>query len=108
MNQSNIATVAVAVFGLFSLIGGFIGYTKAGSRASLIAGSLSGIVLLLCAYGIWKGNTYAAVASLLVAVLLGGRFLVTWIKNRRVMPDLLMVLLSLTTLLAVAIRLMGR
>jgi uncharacterized membrane protein (UPF0136 family) len=42
-------TIAVAVaagYGVISLVGGLVGYIKAGSRASLIAGGLSGLLLI--------------------------------------------------------------
>lgn len=44
-----IQTVALAVtagYGLLSLVGGIIGFKKAGSRASLIAGGVSGLLLI--------------------------------------------------------------
>ena len=92
----------VAFFGLFSLVGGIIGFFKAKSLASLIAGTISGLVLLASAYGISQGYQFATILSLVVAVLLGGRFLGTWIKKRKVMPDLLMVILSVITIISVA------
>jgi uncharacterized membrane protein (UPF0136 family) len=42
-------TVAIAVaagYGVLSLVGGIMGYVKAKSRASLIAGGVSGVLLL--------------------------------------------------------------
>ncbi len=101
----NLAIIAVLAFGVFNLVGGVIGFLKAGSKASLIAGSLAGLVLLLCAYGMTKGNRVAPVVSLIVALLLGGRFFGTWMKNRRVMPDLLMVLFSAATVILVGLQL---
>jgi uncharacterized membrane protein (UPF0136 family) len=41
-----IALAMAAGYGVISLVGGLIGYFKAGSRASLIAGGLSGLLLL--------------------------------------------------------------
>ena len=93
------AATIVASYGIFSLAGGVIGYLKANSMASLMAGSLSGVLLLLCAYGIGQGSRTAVLGSLLIAVALGARFVGTWLKKRRVMPDLLMVLFSTATLL---------
>ena len=95
-----VAATVVASYGVFSLIGGVIGYRKANSAASLVAGGLSGALLLLCAYGIGQGSRTAALGSLLIAAALGARFTGTWLKKRRVMPDLLMVLFSAATLLA--------
>ena len=101
----DLAVIVTLVFGLLSLIGGAIGYVKAESKASLIAGSISGVMLLGCAFGIAKGNPIASGVSLGIALLLGGRFLGGWFKKRRIMPDLLMVLLSLATLVVVGMKL---
>ena len=97
----NLAVAVVAIFGVFNLIGGVIGYLKAKSSASLIAGSVAGVILLICAYGIAHDHRAAAITSLAVSILLGARFAGTWRRNHRVMPDLLMIALSLVTLLIV-------
>ena len=95
----------VALYGIVSLVGGVIGYVKAKSIASLIAGTISGVLLLLCAYGIGQGVRAAAIGSVVIAAALGGRFAGTWRRTRRVMPDLVMAILGLCTLLVVAARL---
>ena len=106
--MASIAIWVVAVYGLCSLIGGVIGYAKAKSQASLVAGSLSGVLLLACAYGLSHGRRVAMVGSLLIALLLGGRFLGTWRRTHRMMPDVLMIVLSLATLLTVSLQLLVR
>ena len=102
----DLVTSVVGLYGVISLAGGLIGYVKAKSTASLIAGSLAGIVLLVCAVGIARGSHTAALGSAVVALLLGGRFVGTWIRRRRVMPDLLMVGGALAVLIAVGVRLL--
>lgn len=97
----NITVLWVFLFGIVTLVGGVIGYTQAGSVASIVAGSISGIILLICAGGISKGNNLAAVGALVIALLLGGRFMVTLVKNFKLMPDLVMVMFSLITILVV-------
>ena len=97
----NFAAVVVGFYGAFSLVGGVIGYVKAKSQASLVAGSVSGALLLVCAYGIHQGNRAAAVGALLIALALGGRFAGTWRRTHRVMPDLCMALFSLATMATV-------
>ncbi|OGB68172.1 MAG: hypothetical protein A2Y94_13075 [Caldithrix sp. RBG_13_44_9] len=97
----NATVFVIFLFGVFSLVGGLIGYIKADSMPSLIAGSISGVILLFCSYGILKGNQLAAIVTLVVALLLGGRFLLTIIKNFKLMPDFLMILFSLLTIILV-------
>ncbi len=99
----NITVIIVLLFGIFSLTGGIIGYTKAGSVPSLVAGSVSGILLILSAIGLSRNYMAASYVALLVALLLGARFVMTIIKNFKVMPDLIMILFSATTIVAVII-----
>lgn len=98
-----IAILIVVVFGIFNLVGGVIGYRKAQSKASLIAGLAAGILLLYAAFQMNRGIFAGSCLSLAVALLLGLRFLGTWMKKRRWMPDLLMVILSLATLISVGL-----
>ncbi|MBI1977737.1 MAG: TMEM14 family protein [Candidatus Omnitrophica bacterium] len=103
----NISTIVVFLYGLFALVGGMIGYVKAKSKASLIAGSVSGIILIGCAYGFTQGVRGAYWISLVVAIVLGVRFLKKWFVTKRVMPELLMVIFSALTLFFVGLRMMA-
>ena len=94
----NFSVVIIGVYGLISIVGGIVGYAKARSVASLIAGSVSGIVLLACAYGLMHGSRAAAIVSAVMAIALGGRFFGVWLRKRRVMPDLIMVFGALIVL----------
>ena len=96
-----------AAYGVFSLAGGIIGYVKAKSRASLIAGSISGVLLMMSACGIQSGSLMASAGGAVIALLLGARFLGTWLKTRRLMPDLLMIGFSLATLILLGMQLLG-
>lgn len=99
------AAIVVLVFGAFTLVGGLIGYFKAGSTASLIAGGVSGLVLLACGYGMQRGVKGAAIAALLVSLALGFRFFGTYMQHHKVMPDLIMIVLSAASVLSVALAL---
>ncbi len=98
------ATIVVAVFGLFCIAGGIIGFAKAASMISLVTGAVSGVILLACAWGISQGSPIATFASLIVSLGLGGRFFGTWLKNKRVMPDLIMAVLAAAVFIVVILK----
>ena len=96
----NFPALIIGSYGALSLAGGAIGYAKARSRASLIAGSTSGALLIACAIGLQHGHRAAAVAGGVTALALGARFFAVWLQKRRVMPDLIMVLGATVTVVA--------
>lgn len=74
-----------------------MGYVKAQSKASLIAGSITGGLLLLSAFLIAKGITAGAILGIVVSLLLIGQFGPSLLKQVKVMPNLLVVVLGLIT-----------
>jgi len=77
MTSLKVPAALIAVYGLVALIGGTIGFVKAGSVASLIAGGGSGLILLVAAGLVAKKPESARVGliiALVVSVLLIGRF----------------------------------
>ncbi len=90
--------VAVAVFGvsgLFSIAGGVLGFKKAGSRASLIAGSISGALLLGATFFILTGaSTVGLIVGGVTSFLLAGRFIPAFVKTRQLMPQGIMSVLA--------------
>jgi len=99
--------IVVLAYAAFCIVGGLIGYVKAKSVPSLIAGVLSGLVLGGVGYRMMQGHRSASIGAIMVALLLGGRFFGTWRTKRRVMPDLLMLLLSGLTIIIVGCSLIG-
>ena len=92
-----IMQTVVFIYGLFTFIGGIIGFLKAKSKASLIAGGSAGILLLICAYQMNGRFILSCYVSALISLILGIRFLTSWFRNRRIMPDLIMIILSAVT-----------
>ncbi len=68
------ASIATGLYGLVALVGGIIGYVKASSTASLVAGGVSGILLLLCAVGVFRLPIWSAIGAIIISLLLLGRF----------------------------------
>jgi uncharacterized membrane protein (UPF0136 family) len=83
------------IFGLLTIAGGVMGYVKAGSTASLIAGSISGVLLLLAAFLLPTNVVVGLTIAVIVSLLLAGRFLPAFIKTGTMMPNGLMALLSI-------------
>jgi uncharacterized membrane protein (UPF0136 family) len=65
----------VLIYGILVAAGGVMGYVKANSTASLIAGGISGIALVASALAMLRGAyTTGWWIALIVALLLLGRF----------------------------------
>ena len=94
-----VAPITLGIYAVLLGIGGLIGYLKAGSRPSLIAGSISALVALLALglsiayknYGIALG----LLLSISLFILFGYRYAV---KTRKFMPSGLLAVVSLVVL----------
>jgi uncharacterized membrane protein (UPF0136 family) len=88
------AKIYFIIFGLLTIVGGVMGYVKAGSTASLIAGSISGILLLVAAFLLPDHLAIGLALAVVVSVLLAGRFVPAFMKTHQIMPAGLMSILS--------------
>jgi uncharacterized membrane protein (UPF0136 family) len=82
------------VFAALTAAGGLMGFLKAQSKASLIAGVVSGLLLAVSAYLIPVKTTAGLTTGLVVSLLLLGRFLPAYIKKGAAMPAIPMIILS--------------
>jgi uncharacterized membrane protein (UPF0136 family) len=80
------------IYGILLIIGGAMGYVKAKSVPSLVAGLVCGFIALLLGYRYaWHFAPYAAfILALVLIFMMGSRYL----KTRKPMPALLIVVLS--------------
>ncbi len=93
--MSNLLVSYFVLFGVLTIVGGVIGFVKAKSNASLIAGGISGALILLTAYLLSSGSFQAGrVLALVVSVLLAGRFVPAFAKKKAWMPAGMMSILS--------------
>ena len=89
----------IYIYGILLIVGGVMGYVKAKSAASLVAGGVSGVLALILA---WYYNAcpyvpaMALLLSLALAVIMGRRYL----RTRKAMPSLLIVVLSVVVAVA--------
>jgi uncharacterized membrane protein (UPF0136 family) len=93
--------IVLAVYGALVLIGGFIGFLKAGSYASLIMGAISGLLLFATSYGLHEAKEWAGQAAFVIPFILTVFFLYRFSMTHAFMPAGLMVILGFITLFLV-------
>lgn len=88
------ARIYFIVFALLTIVGGLIGYLKAGSVISLVAGGVCGALLLVAAW-LLPGNLPVGLGlGLLVSLALAGQFVPKFISTGKAMPAGMMSVLS--------------
>ncbi|PYJ07149.1 MAG: hypothetical protein DMF06_16565 [Verrucomicrobia bacterium] len=88
------AKIYFIIFGLFTIVGGLMGYIKAGSTASLIAGSVSGILLLVAAFLLPNYLVVGLALAAVVSIALAARFVPAFLNTGKVMPAGIISVLS--------------
>ena len=91
----HIAQIYYVIFALLTIAGGVMGFVSARSRASLIAGSVSGVLLLVASFLLNQQQVAALIIGLLVSVLLAGKFIPDFIHKKALVPGGMMSLLSI-------------
>jgi uncharacterized membrane protein (UPF0136 family) len=80
------------VFGLIAVLGGAIGYARAKSKASLIAGAISGCLLIIS--GFLYPTLLSLIVALVVSILLLAHFGRSYAAKKKPMPAIPMIVLS--------------
>lgn len=91
------------VFAILTIAGGVMGYVSKESMPSLIAGSVSGILLLVSFFLLPGKPVSGLVVGFLVSLALAGRFLPAFLKDGGFMPSGLMSVLSVIGVVMTAI-----
>ena len=94
------AKIYFIVFGVLTIVGGIIGYASKGSVASIVAGSISGILLLLGAFLLADHFVAGLAIALIVSLLLAGQFVPKFIQTGKAMPAGMMSILSVIGIIA--------
>jgi uncharacterized membrane protein (UPF0136 family) len=88
------AKIYFLIFGALTIIGGVIGYVKAGSLPSIIAGSIAGVLLLIGGALLPEYRAIGLATGLVISLLLAAQFIPKFIRTSKVMPAGMMSILS--------------
>jgi uncharacterized membrane protein (UPF0136 family) len=87
--------IYIFVFGVLTIVGGVMGFVKAKSKPSLVAGGVAGLLLVLAAYLFDSPNAHAgSIIATLTCIGLAGRFVPAFVKTKKAMPAGMMAVLS--------------
>ncbi len=76
------AQIYFLIFGVVMVLGGVIGYVKARSVPSLVAGGISGLILIVSALCIPRGWYTWMIVDFVVSLLLAGRFAPSLLRRK--------------------------
>ncbi|KST67082.1 TMEM14 family protein [Mastigocoleus testarum] len=96
-----ISVVSTILYGILGIIGGIVGYQKAGSKISLISGVVSGILLIVSGLVALQGQKWGLILGIAVAGILVIVFAVRFVKTRKFMPAGLMSILGLVVIFSI-------
>lgn len=97
------AKIYFIIFGILTIAGGIVGYLKAGSAASIIAGCIAGVLLLVAAFLLPEHHVIGLPTALVVSLLLAAQFAPKFLRTGRVMPAGMMTLLSAIGIIAAVV-----
>ncbi len=94
-----VGEITLALYALLLAAGGLIGYFKAGSRASVIAGTTSAVAALLALWLWSRGSRFGVPLGLCLSMVLFVLFAYRYaVKTRKFMPSGLLAVASLVVL----------
>src|SRR5215813_4298577 len=88
------------LFGVLTIVGGVVGYIKAGSMASIIAGSITGVLLLVAGFVLPEHRAIGLATAFIISLLLAVQFVPKFIRTGRLMPAGMMSILSVIGIVA--------
>src|ERR1700746_3997417 len=88
------AKIYFFIFGVLTIAGGVVGYVKAGSVASVVAGLITGVLLLVAAFLLPEQRAVGLATAFIISLLLAAQFVPKFIRTGRVMPAGMMSILS--------------
>lgn len=93
MDSYDLNALSIALFAALVAIGGIMGFVKAKSKPSLIAGVISAILLIWFANTVHHHSERGILRTFMLIAVLEGIFVVRLIKTKKFMPSGLMLIL---------------
>src|SRR5213082_1961976 len=93
------AKIYFIVFGILTIAGGVVGYVKAGSLPSIIAGAITGVLLLVAGFLLPEHRAAGIATAFVVSFLLAAQFVPKFIRTGKMMPAGMMSILSVIGLI---------
>ena len=94
------AKIYFIVLGVLTIAGGVVGYVKADSVASIIAGSITGVLLLVAAFLLPEHRAIGLATAFIISLLLAAQFAPKFLRTGRVVPAGMMSILSVIGVIA--------
>ena len=91
------------IFGALTIAGGIMGFVKKHSYASLVAGGLCGVLLLIAGLLLREKPQPGLILGLVVSLALAGQFLPKFIQKHSWMPAGMMSVLSIIAIIMTAL-----
>jgi uncharacterized membrane protein (UPF0136 family) len=98
--QMEATRIYFILFGVLTIAGGIVGYVKAGSVVSIIAGVITGVLLLVAAFLLPEHRAAGLATGFIISLLLAAQFIPKFLRTGKVMPAGMMSILSVLGIIA--------
>lgn len=95
-------------FGVLTIAGGIMGYVKAGSVVSVVAGAVTGVLLIISGLILSQHRELGLALGLFTSAILAAQFIPRALRTRRVMPGGIMSVLSVIGIIVAIAGWMGK
>ena len=92
------AKIYFIIFAVLTIVGGVIGYVKAGSTPSIVAGAIAGVALLVAAFLLPGNVALGLIIAGVVSIALAGKFIPDLMRTGKIMPAGMMAVLSVAAI----------
>ncbi len=100
----NVTALIIFIYATLILVGGVIGFCKAGSIPSLISGIVFDVLLSICAVAMLKKKAWGQYTALILTFIIDAFFTLRFTKTLQFFPAGFMSLLSLVVLIILALQ----